>query len=202
MTRRMSVPAIIVAAAIFLVSFAAAGAQATPATPDSAVGPTFSANIHEGRCGDIDEVPFEILFPLEDISPLGINVAPVHPALEGTATPEVEGTPVAEQAPAINPVVAEGTTEITAPLEDLFATDTVIVVEGGDPDADAAVVCGAITGTPEEGTLIVALEEQHGSGYVGEAHLTDNGDGTTTVTIRLMRTGLDPAGTPGATPGT
>ena len=201
MTRHMSVLAAIVAAAIFVVSAAAAGAQATPATPDAAVGPTFAANIHEGSCGDIDEVPFEILFPLEDLSPLGIDVAQVHPAREGTATPEVAGTPVVEQAPAVNPVVAEGTTAITAPLEDLFATDTVIVVEGGDTDADAEVVCGALAGTPEAGTLIVTLQEQHASGYLGEAHLTDTGDGTTTVTIRLMQRGVDPAGTPAATPG-
>ena len=57
------------------------------------------------------------------------------------------------------------------------------------------IACGDLTVPATDGELHIDLKELNGSGYTGEAHLVDNGDGTTTVTVTLMMTG-DEAATP------
>ena len=46
----------------------------------------------------------------------------------------------------------------------------------------------------------IQLQELNDSGFVGEAHLVDIGDGTTTVRVTLLLSAAGLDGTPAATP--
>ena len=51
------------------------------------------------------------------------------------------------------------------------------------------IACGDIAGQVVGNELQIELRELNGSGYQGQATLTDNGDGTMTVTVVLTRIG-------------
>lgn len=60
------------------------------------------------------------------------------------------------------------------------------------------IACGEITASPSNGRLTISLRELDRSGYVGEAVLLDNGDGTTAIDVSVFPTSV--GGTPIASP--
>jgi hypothetical protein len=183
MRSRNHTPSVIIAVAVAvitgLIAATGVGAQATP-SPDVAR----PAHIHAGACPDVGDV----VFPLNDLTPA------IGPNTLG------EGTPVASPAAMIETtgdVVAESTTDVEASLDDILAAEHAINVHESAEMIDVYIACGDVTGTATDGELHIQLEELNGSGFAGEAHLVDNGDGTTTVTVTLMvSTGATPVATP------
>ncbi|HEV2073015.1 MAG TPA: cupredoxin family copper-binding protein, partial [Thermomicrobiales bacterium] len=95
-------------------------------------------------------------------------------------------------------VVAESTTEVDASFEELLASEEYAInVHESAENIGNYIACGNPTGPATDGELHIDLEELNDSGYTGQAHLVDNGDGTTTVTVTLMTMGTG-AGTPAA----
>jgi hypothetical protein len=72
-------------------------------------------------------------------------------------------------------------------LDDILAGEHAINVHQSAENIDVYVACGDVTGEATDGMLTVELQELNDSGMSGEAMLTDNGDGTTTVEIHLMQ---------------
>jgi hypothetical protein len=152
------------------------GAQATPAPEDLLV--VHPAHIHEGSCPDIGDV----IFPLNDLTPA---LGPDY--MEEGATPVA--SPVAtdmEVGPASAVVAESTTTDVDASLDEILEGEHAINVHESPEDMGTYLACGDITGTATDGELRIDLEEVDGSGFVGEANLVDNGDGTTTVRVSLM----------------
>lgn len=155
------------------------------ATPAGATETPHPAHIHSGTCEELGDV----VFPLNDVAPA---------STPGTmsASPEAgtDGTPVASAA---GEVVAESTTEVEASLDDILAAEHTVNVHESAENIQNYIACGNLTGPATDGELQIKLQELNDSGYTGEAHLVDNGDGTTTVTVTLMTTS-DTASTPEA----
>ena len=151
--------------------------EATPqATPTGGIEASHPAHIHAGTCEELGDV----VFPLNDVAPL-----------------DAEATPAASPAAGAGDVVAESITEVEASLDDILATEHAINVHESAENIQNYIACGDLTGPASDGELRIELKELNGSGYTGEAHLLDNGDGTTTVTVTLMTTS-GAAGTPEA----
>jgi len=155
------------------------------ATPAGATETPHPAHIHSGTCEELGDV----VFPLND-------VAPVSTPGTMSASPEAgtDGTPVASAA---GEVVAESMTEVEASLDDILAAEHNVNVHESAENIQNYIACGNLTGPATDGELQIKLQELNDSGYTGEAHLVDNGDGTTTVTVTLMTTS-DTASTPEA----
>ncbi len=85
-------------------------------------------------------------------------------------------------------MVAESTTEVEASLDDILAVEHAINVHESAANIQNYIACGDLVGPATDGELRIELQELNDSGYTGEAHLVDNGDGTTTVTITLRHT--------------
>ncbi|MDQ4045294.1 MAG: cupredoxin family copper-binding protein [Chloroflexota bacterium] len=139
------------------------------------------AHIHSGTCEELGDV----VFPLNDVAPLDAGATP---AASAAAAPVAAGA---------GEVVAESTTEVEASLDDILAAEHAINVHESAENIGNYIACGNLTGPATDGELLIDLEELNDSGYTGQAHLVDNGDGTTTVTVTLRTTG-DAAGTPAA----
>lgn len=201
--------AFMVAACIFLMGFAAVvpqaiSAQGTVATPaeqgEPAETAAFPAHIHSGTCAELGEV----VFPLSDVTAFEPQATPdASGSLALASTPvtsPVAASPVASPEAVQAEVVAESSTEVAASLDDILAEEHAINVHESEQNIQNYIACGDLTGSPTNGELTIELQQLNSSGYVGEAHLRDNGDGTTTVTVYLMLSGLGMNGTPQATP--
>lgn len=154
---------------------------ATPAvTEDDVPRP---AHIHTGTCDELGEV----VYPLSEVTGVTIQGSPVaSPVVDQVASPEVvQGE-----------VVIESITTVDVSLDELVSSDHAVNVHDSAENIQTYIACGNVAGDPSDGELPIALEELNGSGFSGSAILTDNGDGTTTVTITLQDTGV-PA-TPGS----
>jgi hypothetical protein len=197
MVKRIVAPAnLIIAAFIFLLGFLA-GSPALFAQGTPAVDPAYPAHIHEGTCAELGAV----VYPLESVTPLGVDAAPVATAEMQDASPEamaVDGTPVGSESVGEGQVVAESTTIVEASLDDIMGAEHAVNVHESAENIDVFIACGDITGEMTDESLLIELQELNDSGYSGEAVLTDNGDGTTTVTVTLMQ--MDGAATPEASP--
>ncbi len=97
-------------------------------------------------------------------------------------------------------IVSGSTTIVEASLDDILAEEHAINVHQSPENIDVYIACGDLTGTPTDGELQIELQELNNSGYVGEAQLQDNEDGTTTVTVVLMLGAGEGTGTPEASP--
>ena len=141
----------------------------------------FPAHIHSGTCEELGDV----VFPLSDLAPFGSQASPMaSPSGAVVATPEAAtpvSTPAAEQ-----DVLAESTTEVAASLDEILGAEHAINVHESAENIQNYVACGDLTGTPTDGMLHIDLQELNESFLVGEADLMDNGDGSTTVTVRVM----------------
>ncbi len=150
--------------------FASATAQeATPAADGAMAHP---AHIHSGTCDTLGDV----VFPLEDVA-----------APEMAATPEA--TPEAAVA-SDGPVSASSITTVDVALDDILAAEHAINVHESAENIGNYIACGDVAGTATDGMLMIELLELNASGYMGQAMLMDNGDGTTDVTIMLMDSGM------------
>ena len=145
--------------------------DATPAAGGEVAHP---AHIHTGTCDELGDV----VFPLNDIAPINADATP---AASAAASPAAAGA---------SEVVAESTSQVDASLEELLASEAYAInVHESAENIQNYIACGNITGTPTDGELLVELQELNDSGFTGEAQLVDNGDGTTTVTVTLSKTG-------------
>ena len=209
MGKRFFAPVALVAAAfIFMMSFVlgspAISAQdsATPAGEEVDVDPSYPAHIHSGTCEELGDV----VFPLDNITPLGIDVSPATPTDLTPSPADVPGSLgtqeplVAEEAAGAGDVAGESTTIVEASLEDILAEQHAINVHESPENIQNYIACGDITGTPTDGELVVELEELNDSGYTGDALLVDNGDGTTTVQVTLIDLNAGVFSTPTASP--
>jgi len=142
---------------------------ATPAAGGAVEG--HPAHIHSGTCDNLGEV----VYPLNNI----VTLDAASPGAEAVASPSlvVVSTPV---------IAAGQASTVDAALEDILAADHAINVHQSPENIDVYIACGNITGTVTDGVLIVDLEELNASGFMGQAALMDNGDGTTTVYMDLI----------------
>lgn len=174
------------AVALFLVlaaTFANAGAQGTASTPVAGDVP-HPAHIHTGTCATLGDV----VFPLNEVAaPETLAASPVAGS---------EATPVSGS----SDVLAESTTIVEVSLDDIIAGGHAINVHESAENIQNYIACGDVTGTAVGGQLSIDLNELNGSGYMGQAALQDNRDGTTTVTVVLMGSDGSASGTPVASP--
>jgi len=165
--------------AMFGALFAAspAGAQAVDAHP---------AHVHTGAC----PAPGAVVFPLSDVS--------VEILVDGTPT---AGSKLVGQA---NPLTVETSSmTVKAKLVDLLDGQHSIVIHQSATDMGTYLVCGNVGGTKSGSDAIsIGLSPVKNSGYIGVAKLVDNGDGTTTVNLFLMKMpAVAGSGTGGTTAG-
>lgn len=192
-----SLAAIIALVIAALLSAPTLFAQGTPAAGENGV-PPHPAHIHSGTCAELGDV----VYPLNDVTPLSVDVAPNATPKTGDVTPEPEagvtGTPVEGSIAGEGQVVAESTTIVEASLADLMGEEHAINIHESADNIGNYIACGDLIGEQTDETLLIDLQPLNDSGYSGNAALTDNADGTTTVTITLTE-GTDGA-TPAATP--
>ena len=132
------------------------------------------AHIHSGTCDTLGD----IVFPLNDVISGDSASTPVAtPSLAMASTPVAGST-------------LQSTTTVDAALDDIISGGHAINVHESVERIDVYIACGDVTGEATDGMLTVELQELNESGFSGEAMLTDNGDGTTTVEIHLMQTGV------------
>lgn len=172
---------------------AAVFGQGTPgASPEASTGPVHPAHIHAGACPE----PGDVVFPLENVVALDVNSDMATPAGTAMADTMDAGTPVA-----MDTVMPLGSmTVVEASLDDILGAEHAINVHQSPEELAVYVACGDITGEAENGELVVELGQLNDSGVEGQATLTDNGDGTTTVVIELRHVGMSMEGTPESTP--
>ena len=193
MTRRRFLPVTLIAAAGLLALTILIGGRATaqesygtPTTGSPAAGKEtpHPAHIHNGTCAALGDV----VYPLSDVAAPGSMSTPMA-GMESSPMPTmasgagVSGTPMAEE-----DIVAESTTTVQVALADISAGGFAINVHESMDQIQNYIACGDITGTPANNVLQIPLNELNNSGYYGTATLTDNGDGTTTVVIKLEKT--------------
>jgi plastocyanin len=116
------------------------------------------SHIHEGTCATLNPNP---AYPLNDVA----AVAPDAPA----------------------DAVETATTTVDVSLDDLMASPYAINVHESAENIATYIACGDIAGPVADGTLLVALREQNGSGYSGIAVLATNAAGGTDVTVFLAQ---------------
>lgn len=163
---------IAVAIALLLGSVTVLGTVGTSAHE----GTAHPSHVHDGSC----PVPGDVIFPLADVAiPDGEVVG------SGAAVP-----------------VDISVTTIESTLADLVAAPHAIVVHESAENIGNYILCGDIGGPMMgESDLPIGLAQLNESGAAGVAWLTDNGDGTTDVSV-LMTEPTDDHGTDGHDTGT
>lgn len=188
---------------LFLAGAASISAQqATPATgatgaPTDVPHPT---HIHQGTCANLNPNP---QYPLANTE---------YPSSTSSASPAA-ASPMAS--PAAGGMVGTtgalpaelSVTKVDVSLQDLLASPHAINVHESAANIQHYIACGDIGGIVTNGSLIFGLQQQNNSGYAGTAWLKDNGDGTTTVTVFLVKglvssapASASPAASPAGTP--
>src|SRR6478609_9599263 len=188
MTKRRFLPVTLIAAAgLFSLTVIAGGsavAQQSSGTPAAGMETAHPAHIHSGSCTTLGDV----VYPLTDVAAPGAMSTP----MAGMASPVptmpsgagVSASPSAED----EDVVAESTTTVQVALADISAGGFAINVHESMDQIQNYIACGDITGKPANNVLQIPLNELNNSAYYGTATLTDNGNGTTTVVIKLEKT--------------
>lgn len=136
------------------------------------------AHIHAGVCPDVGDV-----------------VVPLNNLTSGDHMVDATGTPAADAAPAVDGE-STSTTIAELPLADIIAGGHAINIHESVEKIDVYTACGDIVGEPVDGELTIVLNEQNDSGLTGEAVLTDNGDGTTTVVVTVSAGEGSPVASP------
>lgn len=168
------------------------GMMATPGMTEMA----HPAHIHSGSCDTLGEV----VYPLTDVSSAGMMGTPMAGSMDSTPMGDASMTssPMASPMAGMGNMIAESTTTVQASLQTINDGAHAVNVHESAENIQNYIACGDITGTPSNNTLSIQLNELNGSGYQGTADLTDNGDGTTTVVVKLMY--VDMMATPMASP--
>lgn len=202
MSKRLNAPVTLLVAAFvfamgFLVGVPALGAQDMDATP-SADGDAETAialhpaHIHSGSCDELGEV----VYPLNDLQAASRLASPAASmGMEPVSTPE------ASPDVSLDDVSAQSGSEVDVSLDDILSGEHAINVHESPENIQNYIACGDITGSPSNGELTIELQELNDSGYVGEALLTDTGNGTTIVHVSIFPSDVIMTGTPAATPG-
>ena len=144
------------------------------ATPDPTSLLVFQAGVVAGTCEELGE----LVYPLADPT-YGYALVPGGPA-SGTPPP---GDARVVGAPTANPAATSAST-VPATIDELTDAPHAINVYGLPDDAGSSI-CGGIGGVRVGDELAFGLQERFGSDYVGTAHLRQNEDETTTVTLYL-----------------
>ena len=187
MTKRRFLPVTFIAAAgllaLTLMLGGRAAAQESSASPAAGAETPHPAHIHSGSCAALGDV----VYPLTDVAAPGSMSTPMAgmASTPEMAEHEMSGTPMAED----EEIVAESTTTVQVALADISAGGFAINVHESMDQIQNYIACGDITGMPVNNVLQIPLNELNSSGYYGTAELTDNGDGTTTVVVKLEKTG-------------
>jgi hypothetical protein len=173
-----------IAAALFATAaFAGGSALAQGATPSAGIDMSspHPEHIHNGTCAKLGS----IAWPLNDAAAMGIGATMMGTPVSGTpmAAPMMMATPMA----GMGPVVSEASTTVKVHLADLEKAPFAINAHESAAKITNYIACGEVTGTITGGMLTVQLKEQNKSGVAGVAMLKDNGDGTTTVNVQLMK---------------
>jgi plastocyanin len=131
------------------------------------------AHIHTGTC----ESPGDVVFPLSNVG----------------ADYEMDGTPMAgtEAMGASSAIAVDASvTTVQASLADIVSGGHTIVAHESAENIQNYIACGDIGGMMlGTSDLPVGLGPLNDSGYSGVALLHDNGDGTTTVSLYLTKSG-------------
>ncbi len=190
MAKRLLAPvAFLVAALVLLggsaVSVAAQGTAATPMASPGMATTGHPAHIHKGTCDTLGD----IAYPLNNL---------VAPGMMASPAAGMEATAMASPSAMMGPVVAESTTTVKVSLNDIISGGHAINVHESVEKIQNYIACGDVKGTATGGELQIELHELNSSGFMGQATLKDNGDGTTTVTVQLMQSGstASPVATP------
>jgi len=175
MTKRLTKGMALIATVLVVMAGALGSASAqdsaTPSASGHAMGSTaHPAHIHTGTCDTLGDV----VFPLNDVTSGDVAATPAAtPSLAMASTPVAAST-------------LQSTTTVDVALDDIISGGHAINVHESAERIDVYIACGDVTGEATDGMLTVELQELNESGFSGEAMLTDNGDGTTTVEIHLM----------------
>ncbi|MCC6790120.1 MAG: hypothetical protein IT336_00460 [Thermomicrobiales bacterium] len=192
MSRYRSLPIALIVAALMVVAGLTLGGRSIVAqdmASPPAGGEAHPAHIHLGTCAELGEV----VFPLTDVSAGDASATPMAGGMDVSEMDEMVASPtVDEDEPE---AIAWSETEVQAGLDEIIAGGHAINVHESMDNIQNYIACGEITGTPADGELEIELGELNDSGYEGSATLTDNGDGTTTVSIELYEA-HDEMGTP------
>ncbi len=154
--------------------------EATPAGGSETAHP---AHIHAGTCEELGDV----VFPLNDVAALGVDVAPASTpgAMSASSEAGADGTPGAAATAGAGEVVAESITEVEASLDDILAAEHAINVHESAENIQNYIACGDLAGTLDaNGSLVVGLGELNDSGYTGIAVLSPSlTEGSTDVSV-------------------
>ena len=82
-----------------------------------------------------------------------------------------------------------GLSTVPLGLDAILAADHSIVVHDSADDMGTYIACGNIGGHDVDGSFLVGLGAVGDSGWSGIAWLSDNGDGTTDVTVAVSHSG-------------
>jgi hypothetical protein len=184
--KRVIPVAVVLAALVVVAAFTAGGAvRAQNATPSTMMDMTAAhpIHIHNGTCATLGS----IAWPLNDLSAPGAAVTMMGTPVMGTPmaapTMAANATPMA----GMGAVVAESVTTVKVNLADLEKAPFAINAHESLAKITNYIACGNITGTITGGSLTIQLNQLNNSGLTGVAMLHDNGDGTTTVSVQLMK---------------
>ena len=125
-------------------------------------------------------VPHPSHIHVGDCSAIGDVIAPLSDA--GVVGNDAQGA-------AAHIHVDIGLSTVDLALDDILAADHSIVVHDSAEDMATFIACGAIGGHDVDGSFLVGLGPVGESGWSGIAWLTDNGDGTTGVTVTISHSG-------------
>ncbi len=153
----------------------AATGSPTPVAKPAASG--HPVHMHTGTCAKLGAV----VYALTDLT------APTMTAA-ATTTKTTTTAKAATPSAAKKEIVATSTTKVKSSLKDLEKKPYAINAHESAAKITTYIACGDVTGAITNGTLTVALKQLNKSGLEGDAVLTDNGDGTTTVVIQLSQT--------------
>ncbi len=150
---------------------AATGSPTAVAKPAAMGHPV---HIHNGTCAKLGS----IAWPLTELT---------APTMTAAATKTTTTAKAATPSAAMKEIVATSTTKVKVHLADLEKAPFAINAHESAAKITNYIACGDLTGAITNGKLTVALKQLNASGLEGDAVLTDNGDGTTTVVIQLSQ---------------
>ena len=121
------------------------------------------SHIHVGLC----PTPGDVIAPLSDVSAIGGDLVGAESSIH----------------------VDAGITTVELALTDILAADHAIVVHASKDDMGTFIACADIGGHYIGDSVPVGIGPVGDSGFSGVAWLTDNGDGTTEVSVFLTHSG-------------
>jgi hypothetical protein len=121
------------------------------------------SHIHVGIC----PAPGDVVAPLSDVTVVGNDAQGAGSHIH----------------------VDVSTTTVGVALPDILAADHSIVVHQSADDMGTYIACGDIGGHFVDDSFVIGIGPVADSGFSGIAWLTDNGDGTTDVSVTVTQSG-------------